>query len=99
MVKEKVKMLFNIKSLSIGTLDQNTAKGQNGYIALENAMYHYQDYRKRRFVVINVEGYDCIAHLVNDDYDSPLDEVVFPYDETRTYPIQGLEIKYNFKPY
>lgn len=91
-------MLFNIKSLSIGTLDQNTAKGQNGYRALENAMYHYQDYRKRRFVIINVEGYDCIAHLANDNGET-LDEIIFPYDENRIYPMQGLVLKYHFKLY
>lgn len=93
-------MLLNFQSLSIGTLDQNTAKGQNGYKALENAMLHYQDDRKRRFVIINVEGYDCIAHLATDDlYPSTLDGIIFPYDEKRIYPIQTLELKYKFKLY
>ena len=91
-------MLYNIQSLSIGTLDQNTAKGQNGQRALENAMVHYQDDRKRRFVVINVEGYDCIAHTANDAGDL-LDMIIFPYDENRIYPIQCLEVKYIFKLY
>ena len=92
-------MLFNIKSLSIGTLDQNTAKGKNGCRALENAMLHYQDDRKRRFVIINVEGYDCIAHTANEYYPEILDEIIFPYVENRIYPIQALELKYNFKLY
>ena len=90
-------MLVNFKSLSIGTLDKNTAKGQNGYRALEQAMLHYQDERKSRFVIINVEGYDCIAHTLNDG--DLLETIIFPFDEKRIYPIQGLELKYNFKLY
>ena len=92
-------MLLNIQSLSIGTLDQNTAKGQNGCRALENAMSHFQDSRKRRFVIINVEGYDCIAHTANEAYPEILDKIIFPYDENKIYPIQALELKYNFKLY
>lgn len=92
-------MLLNIKSLSIGTLDKNTTKGQNGYRALEYAMLHYKDKRKHRFVIINVEGYDCIAHTANEEYPERLDEIIFPYDENKMFPMQGLELKYNFKLY
>ena len=55
--------LYNIQSLSIGSLDKNTAEGQNGLRALENAMCHYNDDRKIAFSIIEVEGYKCIAHI------------------------------------
>ena len=93
-------MLLDIKSLSIGTLDQNTAKGQNGYRALEQATFHYNDFYRNNYVIINVEGYDCIAHYKNENPDDlELDEIIFPYDENRIYPIQALELKYRFKLY
>ena len=93
-------MLLDIQSLSIGTLDQNTAKGQNGYRALENATFHYNDFYRNNYVIINVEGYDCIAHYKNEIPENlELDEIIFPYDEKRIYPIQALELKYKFKLY
>lgn len=93
-------MLLNFQSLSIGTLDQNTAKGQNGLQALMSAISFYGDDRKRRYVIIRADGFNCIAHLADDDYcNGKMDEIVFPYDEKKVYPIQRIEAKYSFVLY
>ena len=90
--------LYNIKSLSVGSLDKNTAEGQNGLRALENAMCHYNDGRKVAFSIIEVEGYKCIAHIkCVGTYQEIFDEIIFPFDKERLYPIQGLQLEYTFK--
>lgn len=90
--------LFNINGLGIGSLDKNTAEGQNGLRALERAMCHYNDDRKVAFSVIEVEGYKCIAHIKCVGIcPEEFDEIIFPFDKDRIYPMQGLELKYNFK--
>ena len=90
--------LININGLSIGSLDKNTAEGQNGLRALENAMRHYNDDRKVAFSIIEVEGYKCIAHIkCVGTYPEIFDEIIFPFDKERLYPIQGLQLEYLFK--
>ena len=90
--------LFNINGLGIGSLDKNTAEGQNGLRALERAMCHYNDDRKVAFSVIEVEGYKCMAHIKCVGIcPEEFDEIIFPFDKDRIYPMQGLELKYNFK--
>ena len=90
--------LINVNGLSIGSLDKNTAEGQNGLRALENAMRHYNDDRKVAFSIIEVEGYKCIAHIKCVGVCPEIfDETIFPFSKDRIYPMQGLEIKYNFK--
>ena len=90
--------LFNINGLGIGSLDSNTAEGQNGLRALENAMRHYNDDRRLAFSIVEVEGYKCIAHKTClKTYPEELDEIIFPFDKDRIYPMQGLELKYSFK--
>ena len=91
-------ILYNIKSLNIGSLDKNTAEGQNGLKALEYAQRHYNDDRKVAFSVIEVEGYKCIAHIKCVGIcPEVFDEIIFPFDKERHYPIQGLQLEYSFK--
>lgn len=51
------------------------------------------------FVVIKVEGYNCIAVLIDDTLPYRLGEVIAPFDEERIYPRQTLITKYGFKRY
>ena len=91
-------ILYNIESLSIGSLDKNTAEGQNGLKALEYAMRHYNDDRKVAFSIIEVEGYKCITHIkCVGTWPEIFDEIIFPFDKERLYPIQGLQLEYSFK--
>ena len=90
--------IYNIKSLSIGSLDKNTAEGQNGLKALENAKRHYNDNRILAFSVVEVEGCKCIAHInCLGICPEVFDEIIFPFDKERLYPIQGLQLEYSFK--
>ena len=90
--------LYDIESLSIGSLDKNTAEGQNGLKALDYAKSHYNDNFTLNYTVINVEGYKCIAHYKTDTNDDlKLDEIIFPFDKEKLYPIQGLQLEYSFK--
>ena len=87
--------LYDIESLSIGSLDKNTTEGQNGLRALDYAKRHYNDNFTLNYTVINVEGYNCIAHYkTNTAEDLELDEIIFPFDKERLYPIQGLQLEY-----
>ncbi len=90
--------LYNIESLSVSNLDKNTAEGQKGLKALKNAKIHYNDNRNVAFSVIEVEDYKCIAHKnCVGIYPEVFDEIIFPFDKERLYPIQGLQLEYSFK--
>ena len=49
-----------------------------------------------RFVVIDVEGYKCVAYITDNFSPYELDTTIVPFDEIRLYPIQGLETKFRF---
>lgn len=49
------------------------------------------------FVVIEVEGYKCVAWLADDFAPYTLAEMIAPFDKERIYPLQGLVTKYAFK--
>lgn len=49
------------------------------------------------FVVIEVEGYKCVARLADDFAPYTLAEMIAPFDKERIYPLQGLVTKYAFK--
>ena len=49
------------------------------------------------FVVIEVEGYNCVARLRNEFYPYELGTSVAPFDENQIYPVQGLVTKYAFQ--
>ena len=51
------------------------------------------------FIVIEVETYYCVAVIVDDGLPYELGEHIAPFDENRTYPLQGLETKFSFKRY
>lgn len=70
--------------------------------ALNYARNHVTDGWKKEddeFIVINVEGYSCIA-LVTSEW-SPIEicDRVFPFDRDRIYPMQEIEQKIYFKVY
>lgn len=51
------------------------------------------------FIVIEVETYYCVAVVL--DYTLPyiVGDHIAPFDENKTYPLQGLETKFTFKRY
>lgn len=69
-------------------------------VALEYARNNVTDGWEKEedeFIVINVEGYSCIA-LVTSEW-SPIEicDRVFPFDRDRIYPMQEIEQKIYFK--
>ena len=51
------------------------------------------------FVVIEVEGYYCIACLTDEFAPYTLGTTIAPFDKDRIYPLQGLVTNYAFKRY
>ena len=51
------------------------------------------------FVIIEVEGYKCVAFLLDDFSPYTLGEMIAPFDENKIYPLQGLVTLYAFKRY
>ena len=49
------------------------------------------------FVVIEVEGYNCVACLCDDFSPYVLGTTIAPFDENQIYPVQGLVTKYAFQ--
>lgn len=51
------------------------------------------------FVVIEVEGYYCVAILCSNELPYEIGEIVAPFDKDHIYPIQKLITKFAFKRY
>ena len=51
------------------------------------------------FVVIEVEGYNCVAYLTDEFSPFVLGNHIAPFDKERIYPLQGLITQYAFKRY
>ena len=50
-----------------------------------------------KYVVIEVEGYHCIACVLDDFSPYTLASEIAPFDENQIYPVQGLVTKYAFQ--
>ena len=59
----------------------------------------YEQLKEDDFIIIKVESYYCVAVVL--DYTLPyiVGDHIAPFDENRTYPLQGLETKFAFKKY
>lgn len=51
------------------------------------------------FVIIEVEGYKCVAYLADEFSPHTLGEMIAPFDKDRIYPLQGLVTQFAFKRY
>ncbi len=61
--------------------------------------YFVQSDDQDNYVIIEVEGYKCVAFVAKTAYFNELAETIVPFDKDRVYPIQGLVTKYLFKRY
>ena len=73
----------------------NPALVQKAEQALQYLKGYYQN--GSEFVVIEVEGYNCVACLRDEFYPYELGSSVAPFDENQIYPVQGLTTKYAFQ--
>ena len=51
------------------------------------------------FVIIEVEGYKCVAYLTDEFSPYTLGEMIAPFDKERIYPLQGLVTQFSFRRY
>ena len=69
----------------------------------EQALQYLKGYCQNRetatFVVIEVEGYKCVAYLLDEFHPYTLASSIAPFDKDRLYPLQGLITQYTFKRY
>lgn len=69
----------------------------------ERAMQYLKGYcpgsKDATFVIIEVEGYKCVAYLTDDFSPYTLGEMITPFDKDRIYPLQGLVTQFTFKRY
>lgn len=65
----------------------------------EQALQYLKGYYPNgsEFVVIEVEGYNCVACLRDEFSPYELGSSVAPFDENQIYPVQGLTTKYAFQ--
>lgn len=70
--------------------------------ALEYAKSNLTDGWKKLdddFIIINVEGYACIALVTSEWEPIEICDRVFPFDNERIYPMQEIEQKVYFKTF
>ena len=69
----------------------------------ERAMQYLKSYCQNRndvtYVIIEVEGYKCVAYLTDEFSPYTLGEMIAPFDKGRVYPLQELVTQYAFKRY
>ena len=69
----------------------------------ERALNYLKRYRPNSadatFIVIEVEGYKCVAYLIDEFSPYLLAEMIAPFDKDRVYPLQELVTQYAFKRY
>ena len=53
----------------------------------------------KTFVIIEVEGYKCVAYLTDEFNPYTLAEMIAPFDKDRIYPLQELVTQFAFKRY
>ena len=88
--------IFDLYTVSEFKRD-NTALAEKAEQALQYLKGYYPN--GSEFVVIEVEGYNCIAYLTDEFSPYTLVEMIAPFDENRIYPLQGLITQYAFKRY
>ena len=77
----------------------NPALAEQAERALNYLKGYCPNCEDKTFVVIEVEGYKCVAYLTDEFSPYTLAETIAPFDKERIYPLQGLVTQYAFKRY
>ena len=77
----------------------NPALAEQAEKALQYLKGRYPNSNNDDFVVIEVEGYKCVAFLTDEFSPYTIGEMIAPFDKDRIYPLQGLITQYAFKRY
>lgn len=77
----------------------NPALAEQAERALNYLKGYCPNSEDKTFVVIEVEGYKCVAYLIDEFAPYVLSYMIAPFDENKIYPLQGLVTQYAFKRY
>lgn len=77
----------------------NPALAEQAERALEYLKGFYPNSETSTFIIIEVEGFKCVAYLADEFAPFELAEMIAPFDKERIYPLQGLVTQYAFKRY
>lgn len=77
----------------------NPALAEQAERALQHLKGYCQNSDDVTYVIIEVEGYNCIAYLTDEFSPFVLGNHIAPFDKDRIYPLQGLISQYAFKRY
>ena len=77
----------------------NPALAEQAEKALQYLKGRYPNSNNDDFVVIEVEGYKCVAFLTDEFSPYTIGEMIAPFDKDQIYPLQGLITQYAFKRY
>lgn len=77
----------------------NPALAEKAERALDYLKSYCPNSEDKTFVIIEVEGYKCVAYLTDEFSPYTLSEMIAPFDKDRIYPLQGIVTKYAFKRY
>ncbi len=88
-----------IKTVERFAAEASTKLKEKALAAKEYLNGRYQNVNDNDFVVIEVEGYNCIALIKTKAKHCILDDIIAPFDEQNLYPLQELITQYAFKIY
>ena len=77
----------------------NPALAEQAERAMQYLKGYCQNSNDVTYVVIEVEGYNCVAYLTDEFSPIILGNHIAPFDKDRIYPLQGLITQYAFKRY
>lgn len=77
----------------------NPALAEQAERAMQYLKSYCQNSNDVTYVIIEVEGYKCVAYLIDEFRPYLLAEMIAPFDKERIYPLQGLVAQYAFKRY
>ena len=90
--------IFDLYTVSEFKRD-NPTLAEKAEQALQYLKGHCPNSEDATFVVIEVEGYKCVAYLTDEFSPYTLGEMIAPFDKGRVYPLQELVTQYAFKRY
>lgn len=78
---------------------ENLALSEQAKRAKDNLYGFYPNSDEDDFIIITVEGYHCVACLIDLFAPYEVAEIIAPFDKDTIYPIQGLVTQFAFKRY
>ena len=87
---------FDYEPLFTSLVMASGNKSTNMDKAYKRAQEHFDDFDFENYIIINVEGYSCIAHITDHFTPIEISRDIFPFDKENVYPMQGLKIEPRF---